>query len=83
MLSSGAYKHTRMVDTLNSWRDKSPHSQFLRETSRQICTRLQWNWNKSITKEMEATVFAVQEQALSTNAIKACIFRMPCMLTKV
>ena len=51
-----------------------------RETSNQVCTKSQWSWllNGNVKKEMEATVLAAQEQALSTNAIKANIFRMLC-----
>jgi len=75
-----AYKQSCMIDTLNSWKEKPLHGQFLRETHNQICTRSQWAWllKGNVTKEMEATVFAAQEQALSTNAIKAHIYGLPC-----
>ena len=69
-----------MVDTL---KEKPLHGQFLRETLNQVCTRRQWSWllKGYVTKEMEATVFAAQEQVLSTNAIKVHINRLPCSST--
>jgi len=41
---------------------------------------VQWLWLRfsNFSKEMEGIIFAPQEQALSTNAIKANIYKMPC-----
>ena len=61
--------------------DKQPlHGQFLRDISSQISVKHQWLWLRfsNFSKEMEGTIFAAQEQALSTNAIKANIYKMPC-----
>ena len=77
-----AYKQMHMIGNLNSWRDKPLHGHFLRETSNQVYAKSPRPWllNGNVKKEMEATAFAAQEQALSINAIKANIFRMPCSL---
>ena len=69
-----------MTGHFASLRDKPLHGQFLREITDKICVKSQWLWlwKGNFTKEMEGFVFAAQEQALSTNSIKAHIYKMPC-----
>ena len=64
-----------MLEHLDSLRDKPLHGQFLREISDKVCIKSQWMWLQkgNFTKELEGHVFAAQEQALSTNSIKAHI----------
>jgi len=46
----------------------------------QICVKSQWLWLRfsDFTKGMEGIIFAALEQALSTNAIKAHIYKISC-----
>ena len=43
------------------------------ETEDCVCVKMQWSWLRfgTVSKEMEGLLFTAQEQALSTNAIKA------------
>jgi len=43
------------------------------EIEKQSCAKFQWSW-LLFNKEMEGFTFAAQEQAVSTNAIKAHIY---------
>ena len=56
---------------------KPLHGQFIGEISDQICVKSQWLWLRFgyLTKEMKGFVFAAQEHALSTNAVKAHIYK--------
>ena len=42
----------------------------------------QWTWLRkgNFTKELQGLICAAREQALSTNAIKAHIYNLPCSL---
>jgi len=72
------YKLSYNMECLQTWKDKSLHGQFLLETEEQVSVKLQWLWlqHGNLTKEMEGLVLATQEQALSTNAIRAHIFNI-------
>ena len=74
------YKQSIMLKYLQTWKNKPLHGQFLREIVDQVCIKSQWLWLQvgSFTKEMEGIIFAAQEQALSTNAVRAHIYKMPC-----
>ncbi|XP_072173963.1 uncharacterized protein [Diadema setosum] len=56
------------------WREKQLHGQFCRETEN-ISSNDTWLWLKKgeLKKETEGLIIAAQEQALSTNALKAKI----------
>ena len=56
------------------------HGQFLRETANTVSNSSQWTWlrKRIFTKKIEGLICAAQEQALSTNAIKAHIYNLPC-----
>ena len=73
------YKELSYLEHLHTWKSKPLHGQFIREISDQICVESQWLWlcYGNLTKEMEGLVFAAQEQALSTNAVKAHIYKTP------
>jgi len=48
------------------------------EIEEHSCVKFQWSWLRfgNVTKEMEGFVFVAQEQAVSTNAIKAYLCRI-------
>ena len=72
------YKLSYNMERLHTWKDEPFHGQFLRKTEEKICVISQWLWlqHGNLTKEIERLVLAVQEQALSTNAIRAHIFNI-------
>jgi len=74
------YKQSNNNKLIQTWQSKPLHGQFQRETSEHVCVKSQWLWLRTgnLTKEMEGLIFAAQEQALSTNAIKAHIYRTSC-----
>ena len=55
----------------NGWKNKALHGQFSKLTG-EIMDQKSWSWVRKggIKKETEGTIFAAQEQALRTNAIK-------------
>jgi len=59
-------------------KEKSLRGQFIRETAENVCAKFQWSWLHSgnFTKETESLIFAAQEQALSTNAIRSHIYSL-------
>ena len=77
--SAEDYKHRTANDHCIAWREKPSHGQFLRQVSDLICPKTQWLWLKfgKFTKKLEGLIFAAQEQALSTNAMKSSIYRLP------
>ena len=77
--SADEFKHRVVNDHCIAWREKPLHGQFLRQTSDLTCPKTQWCWLKSgkFTKELEGLIFAAQEQALSTNAIRSSIYMLP------
>ena len=68
-----------MAEHLNLLRDKPLHGQFLQEISNKVWSNSQWTWlrKSNFTKELEGLAFAAQEQALSSNSIKAHIYKLP------
>jgi len=68
------------MERLQTWKSKPLHGQFLLETEDHVCVKIQWSWLRfgNVSKEMEGLLFAAQEQALSTNAIKAHIYHSQC-----
>ena len=65
---------TRRERRIKSWHEKTLHGQFIRETEK-VADKQSWNWLKQgeLKRETESLIFAAQEQALRTNAIKAGI----------
>ena len=55
------------------WSEKQLHGQFKRET--EDLASVSWNWIRTgeLKKETEGLIFASQDQALRTNAVKARI----------
>ena len=66
------YKKSDDMERLQTWKSKPLHGQFFRETEDRVCVKMQWSLLRfgNISKKMEGLLFAAQEQALSTNAIK-------------
>ena len=60
----------------NNWIDKALHGQFICNVTGLVDSRYQWKWlqHSKISKEVEAFLFAAQEQAISTNIIKSKIY---------
>ncbi|KAJ7344837.1 hypothetical protein JRQ81_000787 [Phrynocephalus forsythii] len=59
-----------------SWHNKTLHGQFLEKTNKgKVDEEKTWLWltNGTLKKETEALIFAAQEQAIRTNAVKARI----------
>ena len=65
---------TRRERRTKSWHEKTLHGQFIRETEK-VADKQSWSWLKQgdLKRETESLIFAAQEQALRTNAIKASI----------
>ncbi|XP_072169481.1 uncharacterized protein [Diadema setosum] len=68
------FKSQKRTERSAKWREKQLHGQFCRETEN-ISSNDTWLWLKKgeLKKETEGLVIAAQEQALSTNALKAKI----------
>ena len=64
----------RRETKINSWHEKTLHGRFIRETDK-VADKQSWNWLKhgELKRETESLIFAAQEQALRTIAIKANI----------
>ena len=74
------FKNRRSNEHLEAWRDKPLHGQFIRELDDCIDLQQQWSWlhNSNLKKETGWLVMAAQDQAISTNYIKANIFHQGC-----
>ena len=70
------YKARTSSELYNRWIDKVLHGQFLRDAVSLVDSNYQWKWlqHGGISKEVEAFLFAAQEQALPTNTIKNKIY---------
>ena len=70
------YKARVSSELYNRWIDKALHGQFMRDVMNQVDSKHQWKWlqHGGISKEVEAFLFAAQEQALPTNIIKNRIY---------
>ena len=77
--TSSAFKSRRISNNLQSWRSKPLHGQFLREVETSCDMNFQWKWLSSanLKKESEGFIFACQDQAITTNVVKANIFHLP------
>ncbi|XP_023238417.1 uncharacterized protein LOC111637209 [Centruroides sculpturatus] len=69
------YKKTTLQARADSWRNKALHGQFLDKIEGKVDKERTWLWltNGALKKETEGLIFAAQEQAIRTNAIKARI----------
>ena len=67
----GKNKEDKKNERQVAWKEKAWHGQFLRETERMQDQR-RWQWLKTgeLKRETERLIYAAQEQALSTNAVK-------------
>ena len=66
------YKEKMKRKRTEDWSGKQLHGQFMRET--EDLSGVSWNWIRTgELKETERLIFAVQDQALRTNAVKARI----------
>ena len=67
------YKERMKRKRTEDWSGKQLHGQFKRET--EDLSGVSWNWIRTgeLKKETEGLIFAAQDQALRTNAIKARI----------
>ena len=74
--TSSALKSRRISHKLQSWRSKPLHGQFLRvETSCDMNFQWKWLFSANLRKESEG-FFACQDQAITTNVVKANIFHI-------
>ena len=64
------------LDLYTSWTDKALHGQFAHNVTSLVDSKYQWEWlqHSGISKEVEAFLFAAQEQAIPTNVIKNRIY---------
>ena len=67
------YKERIKRKRIEDWSGKQLHGQFKRET--EDLSGVSWNWIRTgeLKKETEGLIFAAQDQALRTNAVKARI----------
>ncbi|XP_023216726.1 uncharacterized protein LOC111619278 [Centruroides sculpturatus] len=69
------YKKITLQARADSWRNKVLHGQFLDKIEGKLDKERTWLWLTigALKKETEGLIFAAQEQAIRTNAIKARI----------
>ncbi|XP_062829348.1 zinc finger protein with KRAB and SCAN domains 5 isoform X3 [Anolis carolinensis] len=69
------YKKTALQTRADSWHNKTLHGKFLDKIEGKADKEKTWLWltNGILKKETEGLIFAAQEQAIRTNAIKAKI----------
>ena len=74
--SGKQFKARISSELYNRWIDKALHGQFIRDVTGLVDSRYQWKWlqHSGISKEVEAFLFAAQEQAIPTNIIKNKIY---------
>ena len=68
------YKEWIKRKRIEDWSGKQLHGQFKRE--KEDLSGVSWNWMRTgeLKKETEGLIFAVQDQALRTNAIKTKMY---------
>ena len=68
------YKQREEERRMHDWKQKPMHGQFLRQTDEMINNKT-WAWltRGELKKGMESLITAAQDQALTTNAVKAKI----------
>ena len=68
------YKERIKRKRIEDWSVKQLHGQFKRET--EDLSDVSWNWIRTgeLKKETEGLIFAAQDQALRTNAVKARMY---------
>ncbi|KAJ7345402.1 hypothetical protein JRQ81_001352 [Phrynocephalus forsythii] len=73
--TKGQYRKTTMQIRADSWHNKALHGQFLEKIKGKVDEEKTWLWltKGTLKKETEALIFAVQEQAIRKNAVKARI----------
>ncbi|KAJ7335694.1 hypothetical protein JRQ81_013635 [Phrynocephalus forsythii] len=69
------FKSQQMQRRVENWHSKALHGQFIRDTNDKINQEQTWLWLRKATlkKESEGLIMAAQDQALTTDAIKAKI----------
>ena len=67
------YKERMNRKRTEDWYGKQLHGQFKKET--EVLSGISWNWTRTgeLKKETEGLIFAAQDQALRTNAVKVRI----------
>ncbi len=70
------YMRRKKRERKENWRNKELHGQFLRQNDEQS-SKYQWAWLEKglLKKETEALIQSAQDQALSTNSLKAKVFK--------
>ena len=66
------FKQERQNASLNRWKEKKMHGQFLRDMPETVDKDKMWEWTRKSDLKIgtEALIFAAQEQALRTNYVK-------------
>ena len=74
--TSNEFKERVSRKRLEQWREKKKHGVFLKKVEG-IADQASWDWIRggSLRKETEGLIFAAQEQALSTRAIRAITYK--------
>ena len=74
--SGKQFKERISSELYNRWIDKALHGQFIRDVTGLVDSKYQWKWlqHGGISKEVEAFLFAAQEQAIPTSIIKSKIY---------
>jgi len=77
--SPSKFKTRRKQEHFEAWKAKPLHGQFVREIDGVVDLSQQWKWlmGSNLNKECEGLIMAAQNQAISTNCIKANIFHLP------
>ena len=66
------FKQERQNASLNRWKEKKMHGQFLRDMPETVDKDKMWEWTRKSDLKIgtEALIFAAQKQALRTNYVK-------------
>ena len=74
--TSNEFKERMRRERLEQWRQKNKHGVFLKKIEG-IADQSSWDWTRGgfLRKETEGLIFAAQEQALSTRAIRAITYK--------
>jgi len=75
--SPSKFKARISDEHFGAWKDKPLHGQFIVDG---VDIKQQWSWlfNSKLKKETEGLVMAAENQAISTNCIKANIYHQAC-----
>ena len=69
------YKEKTIAESLERWKNKALHGKFLQITEEIADNKKTWQWVTmgSTRVDVQATIFAAQEQAFTTNTTRARI----------